>query len=272
MKICIAGRNTLAVECLKFLINDRKTIQDNLVVCCSTKDIGIDGFEPSLRKFATERGLSVLELKETYEIENLYFFSLQYDKILRPNLFMTKNLFNIHFSFLPEFKGMYPSIMPILNGKDYSGVTLHFIDEGIDTGDIISQTKFTIDITDTARSLYFKYMKHGFELFKANFDLLLKGEFVSRPQSALNSTYFSQGSLNFSDIKIDLNKTSFEIHNQFRAFIFEEYQLPEFKNQKIVKSILTDEKIARNQILETDDHFEVSGIDGFKLILKKYGK
>ena len=85
-------------------------------------------------------------------------------------------------------QGTYTSVTPILNGDMYSGVTLHEIDKGIDTGDIIAQIKFEIGINDTARDLYFKYNQYGFQLFKENIDSLIKNSFISRQQSKLGST------------------------------------------------------------------------------------
>ena len=50
------------------------------------------------------------------------------------------------------------SIFPILNGESTSGTTLHLIDHGIDTGDVITHNEFQIDLQDTCRDLYFKYL------------------------------------------------------------------------------------------------------------------
>jgi len=58
--------------------------------------------------------------------------------------------------------------LPILNGDRYTGVTLHVIDDGIDTGPIIDQKLFEIDADETAFSLYQKYIERGIELFQRN--------------------------------------------------------------------------------------------------------
>ena len=69
---------------------------------------------------------------------------IEFDQIIKPTEFRSNRLFNIHFSYLPEFKGMYTSAIPILQGSTHTGVTLHGIDQGIDTGPIIAQEKFEI--------------------------------------------------------------------------------------------------------------------------------
>ncbi|MBP8604998.1 MAG: hypothetical protein KBI46_04035 [Phycisphaerae bacterium] len=182
-------------------------------------------------------GVSVInQLSEIYSLENLYFFSLEYDKILNPALFRTGELFNIHFSKLPAYKGMYTSAWPILNGEDKTGVTLHKIDRGIDTGEIIDQIEFPIEFADTCRDLYFKYNRFGCELFKSNICNILSKQYTARPQSWYGSSYYSKASIDYGCIKIDLNKTAFEIHNQIRAFIFPEYQLPQIHGCSIIGS------------------------------------
>ena len=61
---------------------------------------------------------------------------------------------------------MYTSALPIINNELETGVTLHKIDSGIDTGDIIDQIKFKIENNFTARDLYFKYLFYSKELLK----------------------------------------------------------------------------------------------------------
>ncbi len=61
---------------------------------------------------------------------------------------------------------MYTSAIPILNGEEYSGVTLHRIDQGIDTGDIIAQRKIRLNERETCRSLYLKYISQAVSLMK----------------------------------------------------------------------------------------------------------
>ena len=84
----------------------------------------------------------IISLNQAYRIPNLIFISIHYDKIIKIENFKTKNLYNFHFSLLPKYKGMHTGAHPIINGENYSGVTLHKIDNGIDTGDVIDQIKF----------------------------------------------------------------------------------------------------------------------------------
>ena len=263
-KICIAGKNDIAVNALYYL--KEKIGIENLCVIPNKNDSGIDNWQKSLQKAATNLGVTICSLEEIYQIPNLIFISLEFDKIIKTKKFRTTHLYNIHFSKLPKYKGMYTSVMPILNGEKESGVTLHQIDDGIDTGNIIAQKVFPITINDTARDLYFKYLDNAFALFKNNIEKIINGDYKTTIQPYEGASYYSKQSIDFKDIKIDLNKTSFEIHNQIRAFIFKEYQLPQINNFKIQKSILTNEYIGRNISELHKNNLILSGIDGYKII------
>jgi methionyl-tRNA formyltransferase len=163
---------------------------------------------------------------------------------------------------------MYTSTIPILNGEERTGVTLHAIDEGIDTGPIIAQHKFKIDINDTARTLYFKYLDNALRLFKSQIYKLLENNFSYHRQDVLMSSYYKKNPGIFEQ-KISLNKTSYQIHNQIRALCFKEFQLPSINGCAVSESALTNEFIGYRQLTELDDKFIVSGIDGYKIIVKK---
>ena len=270
MKVCIAGRNRLAIDSLKYLIDTETFSKKDIVAIFSSHDLGQDDWQPSFKKYCINNKVRSISLEDSYGIRDMLFFSLQFDIIIKPNNFITKNLFNIHFSLLPAYKGMYPAIMPILRGERYSGVTLHLIDDGIDTGPIIDQIRLPIEISDTSRDLYLKYLINGLQLFTKNFNSLYQGNYTATDQPNVGSSYFSKSSINFCNFKIDLNKTSFEIHNQIRAFIFKEYQLPSINGCFIQRSLLTNDIIGRKRLIESENEIILSGIDGFKIVLSKH--
>lgn len=267
--ICIAGKNDIAVNALSYLVNEINFSTKNLCVTLNKTESFKDTWQKSLYVAANKYNIKIFDLKELYEIENLIFISLEYDRIVNPENFKTKYLYNMHFSKLPKYKGMYTSVMPIISGETESGVTFHKLDAGIDTGDIIKQKVFPVPIDYTARNLYFDYLKYGFELFKEVIEDVLAFNIDSFSQPIFDSSYYSKKVIDFKNIQIDFNKTSFEIHNQVRAFIFPEYQLPKINNCEIVKSILTTDKLEYNYFAETEDKFIISGIDGYKIELYK---
>ena len=105
----------------------------------------IEGEKPqTLLKFAQKNKVPITNLKNLYNKDNLYFFSLEFEEILNTKSFKSKNLFNFHFSLLPKYRGCHTNYYQILNGEKKTGVTVHKIDRGIDTGMIIDSLNFKI--------------------------------------------------------------------------------------------------------------------------------
>ena len=168
--VCVAGKNNIAVAVLKRIIAQYG--KEKICVICNKTETGENGFQRSFRQYARLVGVMECQLEEIYEINNLVFLSLEFDQIIKPELFKDARLYNIHFSLLPKYKGMYTSTHPILNDEKYAGVTLHFIDAGIDTGDIIDQEQFEIGNSD-CRELYMKYIEYGTAVVLRNIDNLI---------------------------------------------------------------------------------------------------
>ncbi|HFK5507371.1 formyltransferase family protein [Elizabethkingia anophelis] len=261
-KICIAGKNNIAIKVTEFILENYENIE--LCVIFNQNDDGQNGFQRSFRKYCKLKNILETNLEEIYDTEDLLFLSLEFDKIVKPHLFSSNRLFNIHFSYLPEYKGMYTSALPIFHGAFYTGVTLHKIDKGIDTGDIIERQKIFINDELTAEELYLNYIEFGSSLVINNIDRLIKGDYSSKPQSIHKSTYYSKNSIDYSKLLINLNSTAFQIQRQVNAFVFPAYQLPEIFDTKIYKVNITNEKSALragNIIEETKFYFKVSSID-----------
>ena len=261
--LCIAGKNDIAVNAIDYVISEGILSTSNICVAINDTGLGVDTWQKSLLKYAIDNQIRVISLDEIYDNEEIVFISLEYAELVNPAKFKTKSLYNIHFSNLPGYKGMYTSAHPILNGEKESGVTLHFIDAGIDTGDIIDKQIFDITINDTARDLYYKYLKHGFELFKRNIRILLSNSIVSYPQGIIGSTYYSKSSIDYNNIVINLKKTAYEIHNQLRGYIFAEYQYPQILSYKIYKSELLSKKRDGEIIVKENGYLSIRGIDGY---------
>lgn len=237
MLVCVAGKNDVAVYVLEYLYDKRKSYK--LGVLCNRTETGKDSWQRSLRLLAERLKIREYLLEELYDINELIFLSLEFDRIIKPELFNTDKLYNIHFSLLPQYKGMYTSAIPILNGEKVTGVTLHKIDRGIDTGDIIAQKSFEIKDNDTCRDIYIKLIKSGINLVIENLDDILNDTVKSYPQPVENSSYYSKDYINYSNLEIDLNQTSVGIDRQIRAFSFREYQLPKVKGYEIVGTRMT---------------------------------
>ena len=88
------------------------------------QDTYVDKWQPSYLKFGS-KGVKIVELEDLYAIDDLCFISLEYFKLIDPDKFSTESFFNIHFSLLPAYRGMYTSAHPILNSELYINWMYH---------------------------------------------------------------------------------------------------------------------------------------------------
>lgn len=270
MDICIAGKNNIAIDVCQFIVKHYP--EARIFALMNRNETGEDSWQHSYLKFVnSEPRVELSTLEEMYEIEDLVFISTEYDRIVKPHLFKTKWLYNIHFSLLPAYKGVYMSVWPIFNGEKYSGVTLHEIEPGIDTGNIIAQRKFRLSSKETAYSLYLKFIKYGTALVIKNVDRLINRNYKTYPQSSENSTYYSKKSIDYSNLNIDLNTTATQIGRQIRAFYFPIYQIMRVYEFPIKSFRITQEKsLAKPGTIlnETAKWLKIATID-YNIILYK---
>lgn len=104
------------------------------------------------------------ELVEPHECE--VYISILSSEILRPEFLNGRRAYNFHPAILPQYGGSPVYSMVILNGEIESGVTLHEIDEGIDTGANISIERFPIGKEDTAETIRVKAEDLIFKMFQ----------------------------------------------------------------------------------------------------------
>ena len=245
-----------------FLLNSGYP-RKKIISCINKTDDGKNSWQRSFKDFCLKTNIQIFDLVDLYRIPDLVFISLEFDQIIKIENFLSKELFNIHFSLLPKYKGMYTSTIPILNNEIESGVTLHLIDNGIDTGDIIEQEKFPI-INLTAIQIYHRYLDVGLILFQRNIFNLLNGNYYSTKQLAIDSSYYSKSSIDYANIRIDLNRTAHQIMRQIDAYSFRPYQLPNINGSDIsFTKILSSCTNAKPGILlfEDDNKFVYSTID-----------
>ena len=240
--ICIAGKNKCAIDCLTYLL--KKYPNFEILALPNKSDDGNDTWQKSFKKFAQKNKVPITNLKSLYNKKNLYFFSLEFEEILNTKLFKSKNLFNFHFSLLPKYRGCHTNYYQILNGEKKSGVTLHKMNRGIDTGMIIDSLSFRIQINTTAYQNYLKLLNTSVILFKKIFYKILSNNYSTKKQNLKRGSYFNKKSVNYKKL-INLNKIKHNLntHNMIRSLIFPPFQLPIYNGKKIKKSLFKNKKI-----------------------------
>ncbi|MDY7000169.1 MAG: formyltransferase family protein [Thermodesulfobacteriota bacterium] len=133
-------------------------------------DASKDPWRNRVRDFAEEKGYEVRHEGEIdfQELRNLLLtrdvdvmICHAYMKIIPREVFDAPRLksVNIHASLLPKYRGGSPHLAVLESGDRESGLTCHYIDEGLDTGEIIHQVKFDLEEGETIESLLEKQKK-----------------------------------------------------------------------------------------------------------------
>ena len=237
-KVAILGKNNIAVKCAEILLKHKEI---NVVACCpNNNDSGVDSWQPSFKKFCNSKDLNVLRIPKIRskksinllkELELDFIFSFQYDQILNAEVINIpkRGAINLHFSPLPKYRGVSPLAFALINGEEDYGVTLHYMDPGVDTGDVISQILFNIKDMNNARELYEACEKYSIQLFQNSIKKIIAGKNNRKIQKHQEATYYSNGTINFSESYINFNKSTYMLQNWIRAFIFPPFQYPKFK-------------------------------------------
>ncbi|MBY0204507.1 methionyl-tRNA formyltransferase [Paenibacillus cucumis Kampfer et al. 2016] len=124
---------------------------------------------------------------------------------------------NVHGSLLPKYRGGAPIQRSIINGESVTGVTLMYMAEGLDTGDMISRVEVPITDEDTSGTMFVKLSEAGSKLLQAEMPRLIAGETTAVPQNDEEASYARN--LTREDEKMDWNRTSRELFNQIRGLV-----------------------------------------------------
>lgn len=180
----------------------------------------------SVADLATRSGLEVVtprdvnapEVRERIEaLRPEFLFSFYFRHMLRKEVLAipTRGALNLHGSLLPHYRGRAPVNWVLVHGERETGVTLHYMDEKPDHGDIVARRAVPIDRDDTALSLTGKLAAAGREVLREVVPLLDAGTAPRIPQDHSQSSYF--GGRRPEDGEIDWRQPAEQIRNLVRA-------------------------------------------------------
>ncbi|MDR9363828.1 MAG: methionyl-tRNA formyltransferase [Balneolaceae bacterium] len=122
---------------------------------------------------------------------------------------------NLHASLLPKYRGAAPIHWAIINGEKETGCTVFFLDEKVDTGKIIGQSRTVIDLLETTGDLYNRLKESGADLLVQSINQIAEGSVEATPQ---NHELASPAPKLFKEnTRIDFNKPANEVHNFIRG-------------------------------------------------------
>ena len=155
-------------------------------------------------------------IKTLKELNPDFIVVVAYGKILPKEVLEIPRLgcINVHGSLLPNLRGAAPIQWSIINGDSVTGVTTMYMDEGMDTGDMLLKAKIDITDEDNLETVYNKLKVVGGELLVKTLNGIVNNS-ITRVKQEGEATYAPM--INKDTLKIDFNKTGREIFNHVRG-------------------------------------------------------
>ena len=143
-----------------------------------------------------------------------------------------KGCINVHPSMLPKYRGATPIESALKMGEKVTGVSIFYMDEGCDTGDIIIQEKFNIDEDDTRETLREKLAPFASDITLKAIKAIENGTVNRIKQNDSEASYTKL--IKNEDIEINWNKTSEEIKNHIRSIWTEPGARTTFRGKNLI--------------------------------------
>src|SRR5690554_6125244 len=270
LNIVFMGTPEFAVTILEKLIKESYTIK--AVVTAPDRPAGrgrkLQG--SAVKECALKHNLPVLQptqLKDSDFIEELQSYEADLFIVVAFRMLPkvvweipSMGTFNLHGSLLPQYRGAAPINWAIINGEKETGVSTFFIDEKIDTGEIILRDKMSIGQNETAGELHDRMMKIGAQTVVNTVELIRLDK--AKPQPQPEEDLKPAPKITKQDCLLDFNQSIEEIHNFIRGM--SPYPTAwiklSHKDRKDEKTL----KLFRSIILDTHNYANVA--------LKKKGK
>lgn len=183
-----------------------------------------------------------LEYQEVLDLNPDMIVTCAYGQIIPNQIldFPKYGCINVHASLLPKLRGGAPIHHAIIDGYDKTGITIMYMNEGMDTGDIISTEEVEIANNDTMITLHDKLKEIGASLLLKTIPDIIKGNINPKKQNEEEVTYAYN--IKKEEEKIDFNKTKKEIYNQIRGLnsFPGAYAIMDGKRLKVWESYMTD--------------------------------
>ena len=221
--IIFMGTPEFAVSILEGLINKYKV---SAIITQPDKKVGRGGnikYSP-IKEVALNNKIPCLQpikikddLEEIKNINPDIIITCAYGQILPEELLEIPPLgcINVHASLLPKLRGGAPIHRSIMEGYSKTGVTIMYMDKGMDTGDMISKKEIEITNEDTTETLHDKLKIIGRDLLLETLPSILNGTNSREKQNEEEATYANV--ISKEDEKIDFTKNKKTIINQIRG-------------------------------------------------------
>ncbi len=225
MRIIFMGTPEFAIPSLRILLENQYEIAAVVTAPDRPKGRGQKVSSPPVKEFAAKHKLKVLQpasLKEKDFVDQVTELSPDINvvvafRILPREVFEVPKhgSFNLHASILPKYRGAAPINWAIIKGEKETGVTAFFLQEKVDTGNIILQARVAIGENETASELHDKLAEVGAEIVLQTVRLIELGKVQPRAQD--ESLVTPAPKIYKEMCKIDWTKSAREVHNFVRG-------------------------------------------------------
>ena len=225
MKTIFMGTPEFAIPSLKvvakntdlkaiFTKEDKVNARGNKIIFSPVKQFGIDN---EIEVIQPKKVKDEKIIKKIKEINPDLIVVVAYGKILPKEIIDIPKygIINVHSSLLPKYRGASPIHSAILNGDTESGVSIMYIEEGLDSGDVILQESCDILESDTLGTLHDKLKDLGAIGLEKALKLIEAGKVEATKQDESLATFVKP--ITKEQAKIDWNNTKEEIFNQIRG-------------------------------------------------------
>lgn len=222
-RVVFFGFSDVGYNCLKLLIERGCNV---VAVFTHDTDAHENQWFETAESLAQKNGIPVYKPKSLKgdeweqvmkELNPDLLLSLYYRNFIPPKIFKQAKLgaYNMHGSYLPRYRGRAPLNWSIINGESYCGVTLHVLEEGFDTGDIVDQEKVEIAADEYVGDVTPRITKAAIDVLSRSLESLVSGSPKLFKQDLSKVTYFGKRTPEMG--RIDFNKTAREVFNLVRG-------------------------------------------------------
>ena len=225
IRIVFMGTPDFAVTILKHLVDNNYNVVGVITAADKPAGRGRKLNESAVKKYALTQNLKILQptnLKNEVFLEDLKSLNANLQIVVAfrmlPKLVWQMpefGTFNLHASLLPDYRGAAPIHWAIINGETKTGVSTFFIDDKIDTGEIILQEEIPVLNDETVGTLHDKLMFLGAELVAKTVNLIADGNIKTKKQPELEEK--SAPKLHTENTKIDWSLSLDTIYNKIRG-------------------------------------------------------
>ncbi len=228
MRVVFMGTPEIAAGVLRTLIAsrhevigvvtqpDRPNARGNEIIFSDVKKVAL---EYSIPVFQPEKASEETFVEKIRELAPDIIIVAAYGQILRENILNLPRYrcINVHASLLPKYRGASPIQWAVINGEKETGVTIMYMEKGLDTGDMILARKLELAPDETAGSLHDRLMELGGPTLLEAMDMIENGTAHPIPQNNDEATYV--GMLKKSMGELDFNNSAKYLERLIRGLI-----------------------------------------------------